>query len=206
VSGENLLAREIVAFLRQIDWSLSSDSWKYDRISEIIDATEIVDLARQAKWDARFMVMAKLISTNSKDPHHRYGCVLVDAFQAVLATGYNGLPRGVDDGVGMRFERPAKYFYMVHAEQNAVADAARRGMGLAGTTAYIHDRFPCANCAGLLIQAGVCTVVGREPDLAHPRWGGSWRVALEMLGEAGVEVRYLEVEKSLGTFLEAPFG
>lgn len=164
---------------------------------------------RQHKWDTRFMAMARLIAANSKDRHHKYGCVVVDSQLAVLSTGYNGFPRLVQDDIDARYERPAKYLYTVHAEANAVADAARRGVSLVDSTAYIDDRFPCSNCAGLLIQAGVTAIVGHEPDPLHPRWGASWRAALEMLAEAEVKVRYLEVEpaksKSLGEFLENPF-
>jgi dCMP deaminase len=166
-------------------------------------------IERERKWDLRFLAMARLIAANSKDRHHRYGCVVVDRLQAVLSTGYNGFPRLTNDYIEARYERPAKYLYTVHAEANAVADAARRGVSLAGSTAYIDDRFPCSNCAGLLIQAGVRAVVGRAPDLAHPRWGASWRAALEMLAEAGVEARYVEGEpakgRSLGEFLQDPF-
>jgi dCMP deaminase len=164
------------------------------------------------------MEMARLVAANSKDRHHRYGCVIVDNELAVLATGYNGFPRCVNDDVDARYERPAKYLYTTHAEQNAVADAARRGASLADSAVYVDDRFPCASCAGLLIQAGIRTVVARRPDLSHPRWGASWRAALEMLAEAGVEVRYLEGERvlralpfaaagprSLGAFLRDPF-
>ena len=151
--------------------------------------------ARQLKWDLRFMEMAALVARNSKDRNHRYGCVVVDDRLAVLATGYNGFPRGVDDDVEERHARPEKYLWTTHAEQNAVCDAARRGARLAGATAYVDDRFPCARCAGALAQAGVRAVVGREPDLSHPRWGAEWRVALRIFREAEVEVRYMPEEK-----------
>ena len=149
---------------------------------------------RQKKWDLRFMGMARLVALNSKDRKARVGCVLADARMAVLATGYNGFPRGVDDGVDARHGRPAKYLYTVHAEANAVADAACRGASLAGATAYV-PWFPCAQCAGLLVQAGVAAVAAYRPDLSDPRWGADHRAALERLGEAGVVVRYLEGER-----------
>jgi dCMP deaminase len=161
---------------------------------------------RILKWDLRFMAMAQLIAENSKDST-KVGCVIVDGDLAILATGYNGAPRHVVDSPD-RYARPKKYLFMVHAEGNAIADTARRGVNLKDSTMFV-SRFPCSNCAGLLIQAGVKAVVGRKPDPLHPRWGASWRAALEMLAEAEVEVRYLEVEpaksRSLGEFLENPF-
>jgi dCMP deaminase len=150
---------------------------------------------RQEKWDTRFMEMARLVAHNSKDRSKQVGCVVVDSHNAVVSTGYNGFPRGVDDNREERHERPTKYLYTVHAEANAVADAARRGCSLLGTTAYV-PWFPCAGCAGLLIQAGVKTLVCYKPVETqyplHSKWGPEFKAALVMLGEAHITVRYLE--------------
>jgi dCMP deaminase len=150
-------------------------------------------LARQLKWDLRFMALAALVGRNSLDPHRQVGCAVVDDFRAVVSTGYNGLPRRVRD-LPARYERPVKNLYVVHAEENAVADAARRGASLLAATAY-STRFPCPHCAGLLIQARVAAVVSYAPNLLHPRHGEEWEAALVMLREAQVEVRFLEEER-----------
>lgn len=144
-----------------------------------------------AKWDARFMEMARLVAGNSKDRSSQVGCVIVDDWNAVLSTGYNGFPRLVNDDVESRYKRPAKYLFTVHAEGNAVANAARRGVSLAGSTAFVNW-FPCACCTGLFLQAGITTVVGYRPSLEDGRWVEEHQAAIEMLTEAGISIRYLE--------------
>ena len=73
---------------------------------------------------------------------------------AVLSTGYNGLPRGVDDSPERIEKRPEKYLWMAHAEENAISNAARHGARLAGATAFVTHA-PCARCAGMLVNAGL---------------------------------------------------
>ena len=150
--------------------------------------------ARRAKWDARFMELARLVAGWSKDRGTRVGCVLADELHAVLSLGYNGLPRGVRDDADERHAGDAQHLWTVHAEQNSLCDAARRGARVMGATAYVCW-FPCAQCAVALIQAGVSAVVCYEPDLFHPRYGAGYRVALAAFGEAGVSVRYVAGER-----------
>jgi dCMP deaminase len=149
---------------------------------------------RQLKWDLRFMRMADLVAENSKDRSAKVGCVVFDDQMAVLSTGYNGFPRLVSDDVEGRHERPAKYRFTVHAEANSIANAARRGISLQGATLAVNW-FPCAPCAGLLIQAGVREIVAYRPEPDHPRWGADHLAALEMFAEAGVLLRILEGER-----------
>ena len=70
-------------------------------------------------WDRRFLELADHIAGWSKDPSRGVGAVIVGPNKQILATGYNGLPRGVDDRPE-RLERPAKYDLIVHAEMNAI--------------------------------------------------------------------------------------
>lgn len=132
------------------------------------------------KWRARFMGIAWEVSEWSKDPATGVGCVIVSPDGSILATGYNGLPRGVDD-LTDRLERPAKYLWTTHAEENAIANAAREGARLRGSVAFITHK-PCSRCAGLLINAGVSTVVYGDGQTSMPE--EEFTVALEKLDEA----------------------
>ena len=125
----------------------------------------------------------------SKDRSTRVGAVVLDDDFNVRISGYNGMPRGVDDDVESRHERPAKYMYFSHAEENCVAQAARVGVSIKGCTMLVTSLFPCATCSRLIIQSGIIRVLA--PSIAsNTRWDEQAKVALEMLNEAGVEVRY----------------
>jgi dCMP deaminase len=103
--------------------------------------------------------------------------------------GYNGFPRGVDDNVKQRNERPAKYAYTEHGERNAIYNAARHGTATLGSTMYTQG-VPCADCSRAVIQAGVSRVVAYwlADDTVFAGWKESCAKGLEMLKEAGVEV------------------
>jgi dCMP deaminase len=119
----------------------------------------------------------------SKDPSTKVGCLLVRE-TIILSTGYNGIPRGVKD-LPERMERPAKYLWTSHAEENAVAQAARNGVRVEGATAYVTHH-PCSRCARSLIQAGVvCVRVGPGTTSMPPE---EFETAATMFAEAGVEV------------------
>lgn len=143
-----------------------------------------------SKWDLRFLKQADEVASWSKDTSTKVGCVIVDpSSRAMVSVGYNGLPRGVDDGVAERFERPAKYLWTEHAERNAVYNAARRGTSTEGCTMYM-PWFPCADCARAIVQSGIARLVCGRPDFDHERWGESWRVALTVMEEGGVCIDY----------------
>lgn len=140
-------------------------------------------------FDDYFMNLTRATALRSKDRSTQVGCVIVDTAQTVRATGYNGFPRGINDDVEARHERPAKYKWTEHAERNAIYTAARVGVPLLGCTMYV-SLFPCMDCARAIVQSGVGRIVCEEPDLTNPRWGEDFKLATELLGEAGVEVRY----------------
>jgi dCMP deaminase len=131
------------------------------------------------------MDMATLVAQRSKDPSTKVGCVVVSEDKIVVSTGYNGLPRGVEDKAE-RMERPAKYLWTSHAEENAVAQAARVGAKLKGGTAFVTHH-PCSRCARSLIQAGITKVVIGSGTTSMP--DEEFEVARTMFKEAGVNVR-----------------
>ena len=72
------------------------------------------------KWNRRFMELAFMVASWSKDPSTKTGAVVVGPDREIRATGYNGLVRGVDDNIPERMERPTKYDFFEHAERNAI--------------------------------------------------------------------------------------
>lgn len=149
-------------------------------------------MINREKWDARFLELAALIATWSKDRSRKVGCVIVGPKREIRTTGYSGFPRGVGDNADDRHERPAKYLWTEHAERNAIYNAARCGVSLEGCTAYL-PWFPCMDCARALAQSGIAVLVcGQRPDLDDPKWGADFKLVPVLLKEAGVIVRYAE--------------
>lgn len=146
--------------------------------------------AKQDIWDQRWMALAQHYASWSKDRSRQVGCVIVGPGNTQISEGWNGFARGVDDNIDSRHERPEKYLWMKHAEENAITNAARKGVSTLGATIYI-PWFPCANCAGDIIQAGIAWVVAYYPDMSDPKWGQNMHLAADMLEEGGVKVRYI---------------
>lgn len=137
-------------------------------------------------WDQRYLDMAELVGSWSKDEATKVGCVIVGDAGQILATGYNGMPRRVDDDVPERQLRPVKYFYMEHAERNAIYNAALTGTKLENSMLYVPWH-PCADCARGIIQSGIwCVVIGTE--VIPERWTESCAAASIMFEEARVTV------------------
>ena len=146
-------------------------------------------LERGAWWNRYYMPMADHVATASKDPSTKVGCVLVDERRRVIGTGYNGFPRGVKDDPSRYEDRAVKYLMVQHAEANAVLNAVS---GTEGSTAYV-THFPCSNCAGVLIQAGIRRIFTTTPDVAFAeRFKDSFNASYQMLSEAGVQVNYMD--------------
>ncbi len=139
------------------------------------------------KWNLRFMDMAKLIATWSKDTSTKVGCVIIGPDKEVRSMGYNGFPRLVNDNIPERWTRPTKYDYVVHAEVNAVLNAARNGTNLSRAILYVTMP-PCTHCAGAIIQAGIKEVIYMEPEERKqiPGWRDSLATSFKMFDEAGV--------------------
>lgn len=167
----------------------------FSHISTMIKAAAAFDELREQQrqsalaWDTYFMQMAKLVASKSKDKSTQCGAVVVGDGQTILATGYNGFPRYVNDNVPERHERPEKYFWTEHAERNAIYNAARNGSKLLSSTMYITGH-PCADCARAIIQAGIVRVIlpEKDPFLLLDRWTESVTKAKTLLKEAGVDI------------------
>jgi len=145
---------------------------------------------KQAEWDRRFAGLCSHIAGWSEDRDYHVGAVIVGPDREIRATGYNGLPRGVADDEDERFDRASgeKFFWFEHAERNAIYNAARMGVPLAGCTIYV-SRFPCADCARAIIQSGIAHVCSPPKPEFDGALDHSFDVSETMLGEAGIAVR-----------------
>ncbi len=148
------------------------------------------------KWDARFMELAQTISGWASCFHQdrKIGAVIVKD-KRIMTTGYNGAPAGIKTCVergeclrkklaipsGTRHE----LCYAVHAEQNAIIQAAKLGVSIDGATLYCTHQ-PCVLCSKIIINAGIRRVMYRSgyPD----------EFSMEILREAGVSVECFEQE------------
>jgi len=127
--------------------------------SGILDSIVALAKAEQSRpsWDEYFMSMAFLISTRSICERLRVGCVIVSTGEQknrVIAAGYNGFLPGTPHQSRIRDGHEQA---TVHAEQNAIADAARRGISVEGCIAYT-THYPCINCAKIIAAAGIRTI------------------------------------------------
>lgn len=143
-------------------------------------------------WDRKFLDMAVLVSSWSKDQSTKVGAVLVDGSGIVRGIGYNGIPRYLNDDVQERHNRPEKYLWFNHAEMNLLNNCARIGIPTEGCTIYVTQH-PCAACSRSLIQSGIKrTVYLKSSADFEERWLTEITVSDEMLNEAGVVVKFYE--------------
>lgn len=135
--------------------------------------------------------LAKCIAVASKDPRHKVGAVVFDADNNIVSIGYNGAPRGVADKPE-RYQKPLKQYYVAHAEENAIAQAARKGHATEGSCMLIWGKTPCAACTRMIIQAGIKSVMFRVEDIRASSYFESFSASLEMLREAKINITFIE--------------
>lgn len=139
-------------------------------------------------WDEYFMTIAREVAGRSTCLRRATGAVLVKD-KRILATGYNGVPKGllhcdvagcVRERLGVPSGSRHELCRGIHAEQNAVIQAAKHGIAIDGSTAYCTHQ-PCVLCAKILVNAGVVDIVFAE---AYPD-----ALSEEILAESGITVR-----------------
>ncbi len=148
------------------------------------------------KWDHRFMDMAELIShwSSCMREGRSVGAVIVKD-KRIMTTGYNGAPAGLktcrERGECMRdrMQIPSgtrtEMCYAIHAEQNAIIQAAKLGISIDGATIYCTHQ-PCSVCAKMIVNVGIKRVVF---DRAYPD-----AFSLEVFQEAGVKLEHYSAE------------
>ena len=150
-----------------------------------------MEINQRPSWDEYFMTLAHQVASRTTCLRRAVGAVIVKD-RRILATGYNGAPSGVaqcaETGcLRQQLNVPSGQRHelcrALHAEQNAIIQAARHGVNIDGSSIYITTQ-PCIVCAKMLINAGVKEVMFAEgyPD----------QMSAAMLAEAGVIVRRME--------------
>jgi dCMP deaminase len=145
---------------------------------------------KRISWDEYFMQIAHLVSQRSTCLRRNVGAVIVKD-KRMLATGYNGAPRGlahcletgcVRDKLKIPSGERHELCRGLHAEQNAIIQASLYGIRVKDSVIYVTNQ-PCIICAKMLINAGVTDIVISEgyPD----------KMSAQMLKEAGIKVRKL---------------
>lgn len=164
--------------LFRLNPAAGADSPRYSRM----DPGNRVDGMAPSKWDNRFLDLAELVASWSKDDSTHVGACIVDASNRVVSLGYNGPPQGVKDGF---VDRDQKLRRTLHAETNAILFANK---DIAGCTLYVTHP-PCAHCAAMIIQRGIARVVFIAPAPGFTaRWAEDVREAKNLFEEAGVKV------------------
>ncbi len=139
-------------------------------------------------WDEYFMTMAYFIAMKSKDQSTHVGAVIVGPDNEIRSTGYNNLPRGLNDDLPEKQERPEKYYWFEHAERNAIYNMARMGTSSKDCRLYTQG-LPCTDCARAVIQCGIVEVIIHNDWMSGGIWDEHTKRSAEMLKEAGVSVR-----------------
>jgi dCMP deaminase len=134
------------------------------------------------KWDTRFLDLAKLVSTWSKDPSTKVGAVIANDENTIISMGYNGFPIGIKDDERLK-DRDTKYKMIIHAECNALLFSK---VSLVGYKIYTYPFMPCPKCASLIIQSGITSVISYNnmPE----RWEKDFVLSKELFKEAGVDL------------------
>jgi dCMP deaminase len=141
-------------------------------------------------WDAYFMGIARLVASRSTCLRRQVGAVLVKD-RNILATGYNGTPSGIShceqtgclrQQLGVPSGERHELCRGLHAEQNALIQAAKHGVAIAGATLYCTNS-PCSICSKMIINAGLEKIIFQDgyPD----------KLSLQMLSEAGIDLQPL---------------
>ena len=146
------------------------------------DIHTIIDNNNRLKWDDYFISIALLASKRSTCSRLNVGCVITKD-NRILATGYNGFLRGAPhiSRVVNNHEQ-----FTVHAEQNAICDAAHRGTTLKDSTAYV-THYPCLTCLKLLIAAGVSEIKYLRDYKNNP-------LNAEMVNENNIKLIQLKID------------
>jgi len=138
-------------------------------------------------WDPYFMEIAALVAKRSTCLRRAVGAVLVKD-KRILATGYNGAPSGIRHCIEVGCLRESLQVASgerhelcrgIHAEQNAIIQAAYHGVPIQGASLYCTN-LPCSICTKMLINAGIRTIYYRS--------GYADELSRDLLEEAGIEV------------------
>jgi dCMP deaminase len=121
------------------------------------------------KWDIRFIRIAREVASWSKDPSTQVGSIAVKN-RKIIATGYNGFPKTINDDLDRLRNRETKLKFTVHGEMNMIYNAVEHGVKLKDSTVYVWGLPVCQECWKGLVQTGVSRVVMPSIELEGGKW------------------------------------
>lgn len=148
-------------------------------------------------WPEYYLEIAEAVKLKSKDIRTQIGAVIVGSDKQIVSTGYNSFPRNIVDNNDDRQVRPEKYYWMEHAERNAIYNAALNGVSTKNTSIYLTCGIPCCDCARGIINAGIKKVYCKEVDTTKNRehWDEHAKRSMEMFTEADVDVIFYSAKQ-----------
>ncbi len=137
------------------------------------------------KWDRRYLELASLVASWSKDPSTKVGAVIIRPDRTVVSVGFNGFPKNMPDNPEWYANREEKYSRVVHCEINAMIHSYEN---LKGYTLYTYPFAPCDRCVVQMLQAGIVRFVFPEPSAdALTRWAEAFVKTKKYITESGAE-------------------
>jgi len=142
-------------------------------------------------WQEYFYEMANLVAKKSKDTSTHIGAVIVGPDNEIRSTGYNSFPAGLNDDLDERQQRPEKYYWIEHAERNALYNAAKIGVSTKDCTMYLNCGVPCCDCARGIINSGIKKIYICKNDITKSaHWSEHTKRAKVMISEASLKLIY----------------
>lgn len=142
-------------------------------------------------------------ASRSKDPRSRIGAVIVRG-EISISSGYNNFPRKVLDLEERYLDKETKYSFILHAEHNAILNAAKLGHSTDGAAMYTQG-IPCRECCKAVINAGISKIICHKqwPNLTYsPAWVESIKLTEIMMEEAGIELEWFDKVLGVQGFLD----
>ena len=149
-----------------------------DEIRNLVKNTQ-----KRVDWNEYFMSLAYLISSRSPSEKIKVGAVIIKE-NRIVTCGYNGYPSGAPH---TSIHRDGHEINTIHAEQNAISDAAKRGVSLEGSTLYV-THYPCINCTKYIISCGIKQIIYDQDYRNDP-------IVAELLRITNIPARVYERER-----------
>ena len=161
---------------------------RYQSYEQSMDGFKFTQEEQIDKWDKRYLKLAQLVSTWSKDPSTKVGAVIVRRNRSISSVGFNGFASGVSDSFDRLQNRSKKYPLTIHAEENAIRFA--KDTDLSDTRIYVWPCQPCGPCLSRINQNDIPEVVtATDPssDMEN-RWKDSFEGSVRVSKEVDVNI------------------
>lgn len=154
--------------------------------------------------DRDYLQLCVKLHKHSHDPHRQVGSVIVGRDGQVLSEGVNAPPSEIgfseaESRRAIEMDPDWKYFFLEHAERNAIHKAYSKNVSLKGATMYA-SLYPCADCARAIVAAGISRLVVPEPGgngTRDAKWQSHYRYASQIFDLAGIEVDFESIPGDL---------